>query len=339
MRGRGISYDTGFINAGVSTREHFDPDLVRREMRVIREDLHCTAVRVTGGDPDRLEIAARHAADAGLEVWYSPFTCGLTIDELLALLADCAERAERLRRGGAEVVFLTGSELSLFNVGFLPGDSLEERLALMTEPDRLREALPALPARINDFLGKAVAAVRERFGGKVGYASLPFEGVDWAPFDVIASDAGGYRTPEIAAGFRDAVRAFAAQGKPAVITEFGCATFTGAADLGGRGDSIIEWGPDGRPLRVRGHHTRDEQEQVTYLRELLDIYEAEGVDSVFWTSFARYDMPHREDPERDLDLGSYGVVKVLDGRLGETYPDMPWEPKAAFTALADRYRG
>jgi hypothetical protein len=26
-----------------------------------------------------------------------------------------------------------------------------------------------------------------------------------------------------------------------------------------------------------------------------------------------------------------------DGR-GRTYPDMPWEPKAAFAALADRYR-
>ena len=110
MRAYGITYDTGFINDGVSTREPFDPDVVRREMRIIRDDLHCTAVRVIGGDPDRLEIAARHAADAGLEVWFSPFTCGLTVDELLALLADCATRAERLRLAGADVVFLTGSE-------------------------------------------------------------------------------------------------------------------------------------------------------------------------------------------------------------------------------------
>jgi hypothetical protein len=36
MRGNGISYDTGFINAGVSTHEPFDPDVVKREMRVIR---------------------------------------------------------------------------------------------------------------------------------------------------------------------------------------------------------------------------------------------------------------------------------------------------------------
>ena len=68
-RGRGITYDTGFINLGVSTREPFEPDVVRREMRLIRDDLHCGAVRLTGGDVDRLELAATHAAEAGLEVW------------------------------------------------------------------------------------------------------------------------------------------------------------------------------------------------------------------------------------------------------------------------------
>ena len=74
MRIKGINYDTGFLSAGSSTHEPFDPDRVRREMRVIREDLHCAAVRITGGDPERLEIAATYAADAGLEVWFCPFT-------------------------------------------------------------------------------------------------------------------------------------------------------------------------------------------------------------------------------------------------------------------------
>src|SRR4051794_17458538 len=107
---------------GVSTHDPFDSAVVKREMRVIRDDLHCTAVRLTGGDPDRLEIAATHAAAAGLDVWFCPFTCDLTIGTLLDLLADCAGRAERLRRQEAAVVFVTGSELSLFTKGFLPGD-------------------------------------------------------------------------------------------------------------------------------------------------------------------------------------------------------------------------
>ena len=134
-------------------------------MEIIRNDLHCTAVRVTGGDPDRLELAASMAAKAGLEVWYSPFTSDLTPDEMLALLADCAERAERLRRRGAEVVFVTGAELSLLNNGFLPGETLIERFKLLAEPTFLRELIPVIPAQINDFLGRAIATVRERFAG------------------------------------------------------------------------------------------------------------------------------------------------------------------------------
>jgi hypothetical protein len=156
VRSKGITYDTGFLSAGTTTHEPFDPEVVRREMRVIRDDLQCNAVRVTGGDPDRLEIAARHAADAGLEVWFCPFTNGLTQDALLALLADCADRAEQLRRRGAEVVLLTGSELSLFTVGFLPGETLEERLALVADPLRVRALIGDVRARINEFLRRAL---------------------------------------------------------------------------------------------------------------------------------------------------------------------------------------
>jgi hypothetical protein len=39
MRGKGISYDTGFINNGKNAREPFDPEVVKRELRIIRDDL------------------------------------------------------------------------------------------------------------------------------------------------------------------------------------------------------------------------------------------------------------------------------------------------------------
>ncbi|WP_187406055.1 hypothetical protein [Microbispora triticiradicis] len=60
MRGRGINYDTGFLPGGHTSRESFDPETVREEMRVVAEELNCTAVRVTGGDPERIGVAARH---------------------------------------------------------------------------------------------------------------------------------------------------------------------------------------------------------------------------------------------------------------------------------------
>jgi hypothetical protein len=340
MRSRGINYDTGFISAGTTTREPFDPQVVKREMQIIHDDLHCNAVRVTGGHPERLEIAATHAAEAGLEVWFCPFTHNLTSEELLELLADCAERAERLRQRGAEVVFLTGSELSLMTVGILTGDSLEDRAALLAEPNRLRPLISGIRARMHELLGKAVEVVRARFGGKLSYASVPLDGVDWGPFDIISTDAG-YRTAAMAARFRDDIRGFVAQGraqgKPVAITEFGCAAFRGAADLASRGD-IVEWGADARPVRFKGEFTRDEDEQARYLGELLEVYEAEGVNSVFVYTFARYDLAYRCASHEDFDMASAGLVRVLEGGRGQRYPEVPWEPKVAFTALAEYYR-
>ena len=338
MRAKGINYDTGFINKGVSSREPFDIAIVTRELRIIRDDLHCNAVRVTGGDPKRLEIAAGIAAEAGLEVWFSPFTCDLTCEEMLDLLADCAACAERLRRHGAEVVLVLGAEISLLNKGFLPGDTIGERMELLTDPQRLRALIAEIPARVNDFLGTAVAVVREQFGGRITYASMPFEGVDWMPFDIISVDL--YRSVEVAERYRDGIRALVAQSKPVAITEFGSATYKGAADKGARGGEIIEWDKDSvKPLGLNGEYIRDEEEQARYVRELLSIFTEEGVDSAFVFSFVQYSLPHRRDPRADLDVASYAIVKAYEDRFGDTYPDMRWEPKAAFSALANYYRG
>ena len=341
MRGKGISYDTGFITNGRNVRTSFDPEVVERELRIIRDDLHCNAVRVMGGDPERLELAATCAAELGLEVWFSPYPLELTPDELLSLFADCAERAERLRRRGAEVVFVTGAELSLMDKGFLPGDTFQDRLEqLLGQPHRLPELVPVVAARVDEFLDKAVALVRQRFGGKVTYAAIQLERVDWACFDIVSMDL--YRSTEIADRFSDGVRSLVALGKPVAVTEFGAATFRGAGDRGAHGLEIVEYDKDtGAPLRLDGAYARDEQGQATYLRELLEVFDAEGVDSAFVFTFALHEYTHRPDgdPRDDLDLASYGIVKVLEDGHGETYPDMPWEPKAAFRMLAGYHRG
>jgi hypothetical protein len=86
VRGKGITNDTGFFIAGSSTHQPFEAGVVKREMRVIHNDFYCNAVRITGGDADRLEVAAEHAAEAGLEVFHSPFSCDLSIDEPLHFL-------------------------------------------------------------------------------------------------------------------------------------------------------------------------------------------------------------------------------------------------------------
>jgi hypothetical protein len=337
VRAKGISYETGWVRGGLVSRPDFDPAVVEREMRVIRDDLHCTAVRVVGGDPGRLELAAACAADLGLEVWFSPYPLELPAAEMLALFADCAERAERLRRRGAEVVFVTGAELSLMAPGFLPGDTLHERVRLLLGSPPGPDLITALAARVNDFLDRAAAVVRERFGGRVTYAAVPLERVDWTPFDIVSLDL--YRSRAVADRFADGVRTLVGQGKPAAITEVGAATFRGAGEVVAQGLDAVEFDEvTGAPLRLKGQYERDEAGQAAYLRELLDIFDAAGVDSTFVFAFALHDFPHRPDGDarHDLDLASYGIVKVLD-RTGATYPDLRWEPKVAFNALADHY--
>jgi hypothetical protein len=135
MRARGINYDTGTFPAGQLTRKTFDPGTVRREMAMIAGDLHCDAVRVSGREGERLGMAARHAADAGLEVWFAPFPVDLPPRQLLPFLTDCAQRAEAVRQAGAEVVFVTGCEMSAFCSGFLPGDTYKDRLQAMVTAD------------------------------------------------------------------------------------------------------------------------------------------------------------------------------------------------------------
>src|SRR6266545_2577768 len=277
MRAKGMAYDTGFVSDGVNSLERFDPEVVRRELTIIRDDLHCNAVQIVGGDPQRLELAARAATELGLEVWFSPYPLDLRPDQILALLLDCAERAERLRAAGAEVVFVAGVELSLMNRGFVDGDRVDERLGrLLANPDGRAERIAEVRSRLNQFLRDAVAGIRERFHGKVTYAAIPFEGVDWDLFDFVTLEL--IRSAEVAGQFRDGVRNLVAQSKPVAVTAF------------------------------------------VYL-------------------FALYSFPHRPDgdPRDDLDLASLGIVKVLDGRIGDTYPDMPWEPKAAFATIAEHY--
>ena len=94
----GITYDTGFTPGGRNSRDLFEPDHVELDMRAIARELHCDAVRITGGDIERLSVAAASAIAAGLDVWFSPFPAEIDLDETLEFFDACSDRAEVLRQ-------------------------------------------------------------------------------------------------------------------------------------------------------------------------------------------------------------------------------------------------
>jgi hypothetical protein len=337
MRANGIAYDTGFVSNGGTSWADFDPVVVRRELEIIRDELHCTAVQLIGGVPERLELAARAAAELGFEVWFSPYPLDLDPEGLRELMLDCAARAERIRRSGAEVVFVAGVELSVMNPGFADGATLAQRLGWLLGDSAQRPArLATVTARLNAFFRETVPEIRTRFGGKLTYAAIQFERVDWNLFDFVTLEL--IRSAEVADRFRDGVRTLVGTcGKPVAVTGFGTATWRGSGDVAPRSMEIVENDERGRPVRVKPGYERDEPGQARYLTELLRIFTEEGVDSAFVFLFALHTHPHRADPGEDLDLASGAVVKVLEGTYGTTYPDLPWEPKEAFHAVAAAY--
>lgn len=180
------------------------------------------------------------------------------------------------------------------------------------------------------------------------YASLTFERVDWGPFDYVGVD--HYREARTKARYVEALEPFLATGKPVVVTEFGMRTFRGAESSGalwfGVTDTTRLW-LHTRPLvgrffrpRLNGTYERDEAMQARELGETLDELERAGVAGALVSTFVTPEAFFDEDPRHDLDMDAMSLVKSLPGgRRGTAYPDMPWEPKEAFAAVARHFAG
>lgn len=102
MNRNGVIYDAGAVFSGLGwkerTRPRLDPRVAGRELQIIRDDLHCNAVRVSGRDIGRLTAVTGQALGLGLEVWLSPFLFNRGAPETARYLAKAARAAEPLRR-------------------------------------------------------------------------------------------------------------------------------------------------------------------------------------------------------------------------------------------------
>lgn len=341
MRRRGVLYDVGRV-LGVNWRPVFDPVVVRRELRIIREDLHCNAVKICGRDVDRLTVAAEAALELDLEVWFSPELWDKDPGDTLAHIVAAAEVAQRLHRDRPErLVFSVATESTLFMRGIISGRTFQRRLANAHREIRARRHV----APLREFLAQATRDVRRVFTGPITYASLPFEPVDWDLFDIVGVD--HFRDARAEPRYVNTIERLLAHGKPVVVTEHGMRTYRGADRDGNLGTGIVD--PTtlllhlvplvGRLIRprIKGRHVRDEALQARRIVEDLSILDAAGVDGAFVCTFLEARSFHDPDPRYDLDMGALSLVKTYANGHGTVYPDMTWEPKEAFHAVADFY--
>lgn len=335
MKRKGISYDVGRVMMGDNWRPTFDMKVVHRELEIIKNDLHCNAVRICGLDLDRLVTAAEDALKQGLEIWLSPEMWDMSQQETLEYIVKAATAAENLRKfWPQQLVFSVGSELTLFMQGIVEGRHLLERMNNPSFWENIKAGVHNEP--LNAFLVKANEGVRQVFHGPVTYASVPLETVDWSFFDFVCTDL--YRDARIRDAYSDILkRRYFVHNKPVIIGEFGCCTYQGAEDAGGRGWEIVD--PVKMPLQLNGDYVRDESVQAREIVDQLAVLESVGVEGAFIFCFVAPHMTYSEDPKYDLDMASYSLVKSYADKHGVTYPDMQWEPKESFKAVADYYGG
>jgi hypothetical protein len=342
MRRKGVLYDAG-RGTGGNWRPDYSLALARRELEIIKTGLHCNAVKVCARDTGRLAAVAEEALRQGLEVWFCPELWNKSPDATLRHIARSAAAAEELRaRWPGRLVFSVGTELTLFMRGIVKGRTHGRRVPAIREA--IRSGAHNRP--LNTFLARASAAVREAFSGPVTYASLPFERVDWDMFDVIGIN--HYWREPVKGRYLQTLEPLLATGKPVVITELGFRTATGA-DQTGPADpenvNLLTMALHMLPVtrrfvrpRVKTVVERNEELQARSLLSQLELLDSAGVDGGFVYTFTAPLFAHDDDPEHDLDADSFSLVKSCPrGRHGSTYPDMAWEPKKSFTAVADYY--
>ena len=323
MKLKGVCYDVGRVMMGTNWRPIFDPNVVHRELEIIKNDLHCNTVRICGLDINRLVTAAEDALEQGLDVWFSPEMWDMGQEETIQYLTKAAIAAEPLRqRWPGKFVFSVGSELTLFMQGIVEGDNFFER---MNNPSFLEIIQNGQHNNVlNSFLREAANAVREVFQGPLTYFSVPLETVDWSLFDFVGVDL--YRDARITDVYDKIVKRYLVHNKHVIIGEFGCCTYQGAEKLGGNGfiitfgmmDDYIDQGvalPKGIvdminiPPKVDGHYIRDEELQAHEISDQLAVLDSAGVDGAFVFTFISPNSPYNEDPRYDSDMASYSLVK------------------------------
>lgn len=363
MKLKGVCYDVGAV-MWFNWRPHFDLKTVGREIEIMKNDLHCNAVRITALDIERLTAASEIALRQGLQVWFSPVKWDKSQEETLAYIVKAAEKAEKLNKDYPDqVVFVIGGELTLFMNGIVEGKNVTERMTNLMKKFRsenhtvqanISESVSRVKAGeqnqiLHSFLTKASNSVRQIFHGKLTYASLVWEAVDWNLFDYVGVD--GYRNERIKDRYVELFKPSFAYDKPVVNTEFGVRTYQGAEINGaGLGGNIIEtksqlfhyWlpliGRFIRPKLIQGQHIRDEGLQARELIDQLEVLDKAGVYGAFVSNFVSQITPYNDDPRFDLDMASFSLVKTYSGgRHGKTYSDMSWEPKESFKAVANYY--
>ncbi|MBI2107964.1 hypothetical protein HYU10_00890 [Candidatus Woesearchaeota archaeon] len=178
---KGVNYDVGTqYTYTFTTRGELNGDIMEQEIALIKDSLHCNAIRIYGWDLDLLVRASKIAIKHGLQVWFSPRLIHMPPEGLLKVIQKYAVEAENLRQTDPSIVFIIGNELTLDCPGFIEGETYQER------GGNLSHGFRGDINKFKDFLRQLAGIVRSIFKGRVTYAAGSWERADWEIFDIVS---------------------------------------------------------------------------------------------------------------------------------------------------------
>ncbi|MCK4352296.1 hypothetical protein KAW65_02695 [candidate division WOR-3 bacterium] len=302
---------------------------MQKEIKIIKNELNCNAVRIYGDRINRLMSCSKIAIDNNLEVWISPRFVDRTEEETLKLTGECAKEAEGLRKLNSELVFVVGNELTLDMTGLLFGETAQKRVQYLWHCKDgsfalLKERLRNSNELLNQFLEKLVTYTKNSFKGEITYGAGEWEQINWDFFDIISLNR--YLPKSEKEKLVREFRKLKESGKPIAITEFGSESYAGVFDKGpGRCDPV-----DWKNFEIKDGFKRSEKEQADYMKYDLELFEKEGILATFVYTFTEPLYTYSKNPKKDLDIGSCNVVRV--------YADGHIEPKKSFQVISNFYK-
>lgn len=332
----GVVYDVGLMFGGKNLSvSNFRKEQVVYDMSIIKHVLNCNTVRIEGENLDRLSIATEEAHKQGLKVLFNPWKMEADSATTVDYMIRASKVAEKLRLKGADLIFVTGYEYTLFNRGVFPGDTFDKRIAWLMKLGSMPNPMEEIQGKkLNLILQSMASQVRKNYHGKIVYSSGAWKTVDWTNFDYVGVDY--YHNNESDEQYIEGLNRYKSIGKPVIVMEMGCCAYQGAAERGGNGFSVFK-GVDsnGNGIYEGGKKpVRDESVQADYISKNIDLLQKAGASGIMVYVFSYPIYPYSKTGV-DYDMVAYSLVKSFPSTDARNKQIPSWEPKEAFYRVGE----
>ena len=317
MKFKGITYNAGIDYNQRGDGKNMDTQEFLYDLKYIKK-MNCNSIRLYGSHNKKLLTYTKLALQNGFIVWASPRYIGKSKDETIKLLLDFSDKLEKLRSGN-NIFLIIGNEFAIDMDGLVPGD---------TQMQRARNYKKTSSEVLNNIFSEFVPKIRNVFGGKMTYAALITEDIDYSLFDYIGLNY--YWHWKNMFNYSSRLKNLSKKyHKKIIITEFGTCCYKFASCLNGAAYyPIQELRLHEKPI-LKWLVMRNEMEQIRCIKRCFKAFKKANVEGAFIFDYAEKWKIYVPETG-DMDLASFGVMRC--------YPDGKIKQKLAFEYIKQLYQ-